>query len=195
MCQVRKLTCVHTVQREMQYWAAIKTCANGGTVLQNTHPLASFDALGNCLHGTKSQPFGQYVLLTWTFLPVVLRWWHACSCSVAFRFIAKKTARCDGHESNLWCLQDTTPVEVVADNLDLSPYCSMAARKQARKPVYNLTAVTNHSGSMSGGHYTAQCRSALDSSWYDCNDSSVRPDKFVEGPSGSAYVLFYRLQD
>ncbi|KAL0023705.1 hypothetical protein WJX79_004777 [Trebouxia sp. C0005] len=91
--------------------------------------------------------------------------------------------------------KDTTPIEIVADNLDLSPYCSMAARKQARKPVYNLTAVTNHSGSMSGGHYTAQCRSALDNSWYDCNDSSVRPDKFVEGPSSSAYVLFYRLQD
>ena len=61
------------------------------------------------------------------------------------------------------CLvQDTTEVEVVADKLDLSPYCSEAARKQARQPVYKLSAVTNHSGSLAGGHDTAQCRSVLD---------------------------------
>ena len=93
------------------------------------------------------------------------------------------------------CMQDTTQVELVADKLDLSPYCSTAAKKQAQKPVYNLTAVTNHSGSMAGGHYTAQCKSALDDKWYDCNDSSVREDRGVEGPSSSAYVLFFRRQD
>ena len=96
---------------------------------------------------------------------------------------------------SLTVLQDTTRVDVIADKLDLSPYCSALARKQSRKPVYNLSAVTNHSGSMAGGHYTAQCRSVLDDDWYDCNDSSVRPDKYVEGPSSSAYVLFYRQQE
>lgn len=86
-------------------------------------------------------------------------------------------------------------MDVVADELDLSPYCSAAARKQLQPPLYRLAAVTNHSGSMAGGHYTAQCRSFLDEKWYDCNDSSVREDKYVEGPSGSVYVLFYRRQD
>ena len=92
-------------------------------------------------------------------------------------------------------VQDTTQVDVVAEKLDLSPYCSTAAQKQAQKPVYSLAAVSNHSGSMAGGHYTAQCKSVLDDKWYDCNDSSVREDKHIEGPSSSAYVLFYRLQD
>lgn len=92
-------------------------------------------------------------------------------------------------------VQDTTQVHVVADKLDLSPYCSAAARKQAQPPLYRLAAVNNHSGSMAGGHYTAQCRSVLDEKWYDCNDSSVREDKYVKGPSSSAYVLFYRQQD
>lgn len=84
---------------------------------------------------------------------------------------------------------------MVADKLDLSSYCSEAARKQARPPVYKLSAVTNHSGSLAGGHYTAQCRSVLDDKWYNCNDSSVGEDKCIEGPSSSAYVLFYRQQD
>ena len=92
-------------------------------------------------------------------------------------------------------LQDSSPVDIVADTLDMSPYCSTFTRKQPQKPVYKLTAITNHSGSMSGGHYTAQCRSALDDEWYNCNDSSVRPDNHIDGPSSSAYLLFYRLQD
>lgn len=92
-------------------------------------------------------------------------------------------------------MQDTTAVDVVADNLDLSPYCSMAARKQPQKPVYSLVAVSNHSGSMGGGHYTAQCKSAMNNKWYDCNDSIIREDTGASGPSGSAYVLFYRLQE
>ena len=86
-------------------------------------------------------------------------------------------------------------VDVVADNLDLSPYCSLSARKQPQKPVYSLIAVSNHSGSMGGGHYTAQCKSAINSKWYDCNDSTVREDTGASGPSSSAYVLFYRLQE
>lgn len=93
------------------------------------------------------------------------------------------------------CMQDTTIVDVVADNLDLSPYCSLSARKQPHKPVYSLIAVSNHSGSMGGGHYTAQCKSAINSKWYDCNDSTVREDTGASGPSSSAYVLFYRLQE
>ena len=92
-------------------------------------------------------------------------------------------------------MQDTTAVDVVANNLDLSPYCSLSARKQPQKPIYSLIAVSNHSGSMGGGHYTAQCKSAMNSKWYECNDSMVRESMVASGPSSSAYVLFYRLQD
>ncbi len=48
---------------------------------------------------------------------------------------------------------------------------------------------------MGGDHYTAQCKSAVTNNFYDCNDSIVREDTGASGPSSSAYVLFYRLQE
>ena len=116
------------------------------------------------------------------------------SCTIVFCLRCILTTEADGAWLNLM-LQDSTPVDIVADTLDMSPYCSTFARKQLQKPVYKLTAITNHSGSMSVCHYTAQCRSALDDRGYDCNDISVRPDNHIGGPSSSAYLLFYRLQD
>ena len=88
-------------------------------------------------------------------------------------------------------VQDPALVDVVSDKLDLSPYSSAAAGQA----VYKLAAVTNHSGSMGGGHYTAQCRSAADGGWYTCNDSSVVQARTVGGPSRAPYLLLYRRQD
>eukprot|EP01006_Ploeotia_vitrea_P021237 TRINITY_DN53592_c0_g1_i1.p1 TRINITY_DN53592_c0_g1~~TRINITY_DN53592_c0_g1_i1.p1 ORF type:complete len:981 (+),score=58.94 TRINITY_DN53592_c0_g1_i1:22-2943(+) len=57
--------------------------------------------------------------------------------------------------------------------------------------VYDLYAVSHHSGSLYGGHYTATALSG--DSWMDFNDSRVstvrREDDIV---SSSAYVLFYQ---
>jgi hypothetical protein len=61
-------------------------------------------------------------------------------------------------------------------------------------PVYQLVAVSHHSGSLEGGHYTATARSAADSQWYNFNDSHVRRDAKPSGASSSAYVLVYRLE-
>jgi ubiquitin C-terminal hydrolase len=46
-------------------------------------------------------------------------------------------------------------------------------------PVYQLIAVSHHSGSLEGGHYTASARSANpgDGGWYYFNDSSVGDDQ------------------
>lgn len=60
-------------------------------------------------------------------------------------------------------------------------------------PVYQLVAISHHSGSLEGGHYTASARAASDGSWYSFNDSSVRRDAKPGGASSSAYVLVYRL--
>ena len=38
---------------------------------------------------------------------------------------------------------------------------------------YNLYAVSNHFGNQSGGHYTAYCKNAIDSNWYNFDDSYV----------------------
>ena len=92
---------------------------------------------------------------------------------------------------DLQFVQDCALVDVVADQLDLSPYCSAAAGQ----PLYKLAGVTNHSGSMQRGHYKAQCRSPVDGGWHTCNDSLVLPSGTVDGLSSEAYMLLYRRQD
>lgn len=41
----------------------------------------------------------------------------------------------------------------------------------ADHPLYNLYAVSNHSGNTLGGHYTAYCRHPVLREWYNFNDS------------------------
>ncbi|VDN97918.1 unnamed protein product [Rodentolepis nana] len=55
-------------------------------------------------------------------------------------------------------------------------------------PTYELTAVINHMGGLSGGHYTAFAKNG--NSWYNFNDSFV--DRLKTSPvSQSAYLLVY----
>lgn len=59
--------------------------------------------------------------------------------------------------------------------------------------VYDLYAISNHFGSLNGGHYTAYGKN-IDGDWYDFNDSSVSSaGRNVK--STSAYLLFYRRRD
>ncbi|PNH09862.1 Ubiquitin carboxyl-terminal hydrolase 8 [Tetrabaena socialis] len=65
---------------------------------------------------------------------------------------------------------------------------------QPLRPLYQLVAVSNHSGSLEGGHYTAQALGADGASWYNFNDATVRREPGrPSGSSSAAYVLFYRL--
>jgi hypothetical protein len=63
-------------------------------------------------------------------------------------------------------------------------------------PVYDLFAISNHYGSMGGGHYTAYAKHRTDGKWYNYDDRSVSP---VSDPTtvktSAAYVLFYRRRD
>ena len=70
---------------------------------------------------------------------------------------------------------------------------------QERKNVYNLTAVTNHVGSLFGGHYTADCLNSDVGMWYHFNDDRVQKKRQAEETvdvvnQRSAYLLFYELQ-
>ena len=59
--------------------------------------------------------------------------------------------------------------------------------------IYDLYAISNHFGSLNGGHYTAYGKN-IDGDWYDYNDSSVSgAGRNVK--SASAYLLFYRRRD
>ncbi|XP_072933095.1 ubiquitin carboxyl-terminal hydrolase 8 isoform X4 [Epargyreus clarus] len=58
-------------------------------------------------------------------------------------------------------------------------------------PIYNLYAVSNHYGSMEGGHYTAYCKSIMYGKWYKYDDHVVTEISASEVKSSAAYILFY----
>lgn len=61
--------------------------------------------------------------------------------------------------------------------------------------VYDLTAISEHSGSTGFGHYVAHCKNAVNGRWYEFNDSRVFhvPNDDIEKEiiSKNAYILFY----
>ena len=62
--------------------------------------------------------------------------------------------------------------------------------------LYECVGVTNHWGSLGGGHYTADCRSCDDGRWYSFDDGRVAPTAAGRlSPSAGAYVLFYWRRD
>ncbi|KAL9238667.1 hypothetical protein vseg_013060 [Gypsophila vaccaria] len=82
-----------------------------------------------------------------------------------------------------------TYVDFPTDDLDLTMYI---ATKNAQAPCrYVLYAISNHYGSLGGGHYTAFVHHG-GGKWYDFDDSSVYPISEEQIKTSAAYVLFYR---
>jgi len=93
--------------------------------------------------------------------------------------------------------KDTSHVNLVASGLNITKFCSTAVGATGLPPpIYDLYGVSNHSGTMSGGHYTALTESIYGDKWYVYNDSHVSPARSSDATTGSmeAYVLFYRLR-
>lgn len=82
-----------------------------------------------------------------------------------------------------------TYVDFPVDNLDLSTY--ITHKNGMVSNHYMLYAVSNHYGSMGGGHYTAFVHHGGDQ-WYDFDDSRVSPIPEDKIKTSAAYVLFYR---
>jgi hypothetical protein len=63
--------------------------------------------------------------------------------------------------------------------------------------MYDLYAVSNHMGSLGGGHYTALALNRFDDAWYEFNDSSYRcvDETIHKSHRKSAYVLFYNRSE
>ncbi|ELP93114.1 ubiquitin carboxyl-terminal hydrolase, putative [Entamoeba invadens IP1] len=85
----------------------------------------------------------------------------------------------------------STLVDFPIYDLDLTQYVKKYDPKTP--PIYNLYAVSNHSGSLGGGHYVASARVGKD--WYDFNDSSTSKIGEASIVSKSAYVLYYIRKD
>ncbi|KAL7986941.1 hypothetical protein Chor_005860 [Crotalus horridus] len=60
-------------------------------------------------------------------------------------------------------------------------------------PIYNLYAISCHSGIMGGGHYVTYAKNPNDK-WYCYNDSSCKELHTDEIDTDSAYILFYEQQ-
>ncbi|XP_030294595.1 ubiquitin carboxyl-terminal hydrolase 2-like [Sparus aurata] len=92
-------------------------------------------------------------------------------------------------DSNNRASKLSTFVNFPLKELDLREFAS----ESSERAVYNLYAVSNHSGNALGGHYTAYCRNPALGEWYSYNDTRVSPVSSSQVRSSNAYVLFYEL--
>ncbi|XP_075047286.1 ubiquitin carboxyl-terminal hydrolase 2 isoform X2 [Mixophyes fleayi] len=83
----------------------------------------------------------------------------------------------------------STFVNFPLKDLDLREFSS----EPSTHATYNLYAVSNHSGTTMGGHYTAYCKNPNNGEWYTYNDSRVTAMSSSQVKSSDAYVLFYEL--
>ena len=87
-------------------------------------------------------------------------------------------------------------VEFPINNLDFPRMIHFYFKEFYQEYSYDLYGISIHSGTLQGGHYTANIKNMNeDKNWYNWNDSSTRdieqPDNFGKGP----YVLFYLRND
>lgn len=82
-----------------------------------------------------------------------------------------------------------TFVDFPLQDLDLCDYIAHQDGESSYR--YMLYAISNHYGSMGGGHYTAFVHHGGDR-WYDFDDSHVSPISEDKIKTSAAYVLFYR---
>ncbi|KAM9332190.1 ubiquitin carboxyl-terminal hydrolase 2-like [Pholidichthys leucotaenia] len=92
-------------------------------------------------------------------------------------------------DSNIRASKLSTYVNFPLKELDLREFASDISER----PVYNLYAVSNHTGNTLGGHYTAYCKNPALGDWYSYNDSRVSPMSSSQVRSSNAYILFYEL--
>lgn len=55
--------------------------------------------------------------------------------------------------------------------------------------------MSNHYGTMDGGHYTAFCKSSLNKQWYKFDDHEVYELSRESVRSAAAYLLFYEASN
>ncbi|GAB1605677.1 ubiquitin carboxyl-terminal hydrolase 43-like [Argonauta hians] len=93
-------------------------------------------------------------------------------------------------------------VDILVDfpmwSLDLSKYLvnpdqwNQDSVDESLRDVYDLFGVCNHYGTMLGGHYTAFSKNPVDGSWYQFDDTQVKPISKKEVVTKAAYLLFYQ---
>nr|XP_003703489.1 PREDICTED: ubiquitin carboxyl-terminal hydrolase 8-like isoform X1 [Megachile rotundata]XP_012141270.1 PREDICTED: ubiquitin carboxyl-terminal hydrolase 8-like isoform X1 [Megachile rotundata]XP_012141271.1 PREDICTED: ubiquitin carboxyl-terminal hydrolase 8-like isoform X1 [Megachile rotundata]XP_012141272.1 PREDICTED: ubiquitin carboxyl-terminal hydrolase 8-like isoform X1 [Megachile rotundata] len=98
-------------------------------------------------------------------------------------------------ESGGWLEKRNTGVDFPLTGFNLKPYVVLDSNTipNIRNYSYSLYAMSNHYGTMEGGHYTAFCKNAAQNKWYKYDDQTVTEVtvNHVKSQNTSAYLLFY----
>eukprot|EP00347_Sterkiella_histriomuscorum_P008234 403345866 len=82
-------------------------------------------------------------------------------------------------------------IDFPVEGLDLRNYCLQSSSNKEQY-IYDLYAVSNHYGSLNGGHYTAFAQNPINKRWYEFDDSDVSRIDSSKIATKASYVLFYR---
>lgn len=85
-------------------------------------------------------------------------------------------------------------VDYPIEGLDMRLF-SLDLKDEPEPVYYDLYAVSNHYGSLNGGHYTATCKNTIEDKWYYFDDSRVTPASHSQIVSTAGYLLFYRRRE
>ena len=88
-------------------------------------------------------------------------------------------------------------IDFPVNGLDMTPYLvsnQNSTKGKKNKVVYDLYGVSNHFGSLGGGHYTAFAKNPLYGKWYNFDDTDVSNASQSSVVTKAAYVLFYKLR-
>lgn len=80
--------------------------------------------------------------------------------------------------------------------IDLSEYCDNSMKTDnSMSYKYRFKGISNHMGSLGGGHYTADCVSLVDNlTWYHFDDSHVKKHVSESIDTSNAYILMYEME-
>ena len=84
----------------------------------------------------------------------------------------------------------------IPDFIDISQYCDKTmSTEKSLTYKYKLKGISNHMGSLNGGHYVADGISLIDNkTWYHFDDSRVGRHQTIPFDTSSAYILMYEME-
>ena len=86
-----------------------------------------------------------------------------------------------------------THIEFPLENLDLSEYMAKSDQSRSQpRALYRLVAVSNHTGSLTSGHYVTYGLNDRNQRWYSFNDERV--EEISDVVTKNAYILIYVKQ-
>jgi len=98
------------------------------------------------------------------------------------------------HLPNGRIMKNNLEVEI-PDIIDISDYCDNSMKTEKSLTYkYKFKGMSNHMGSLNGGHYTADGISIIDNkTWYHFDDSRVGRHQTVPIDTSNAYILMYEM--